>query len=85
MILHRLLKLPSSLFAVISEMKTVCKAAMSLVFVLVASTVFAQDKPNIVYILVDNWGWGDIGIQGGTVPTPRIDKLASEGIRLTNL
>jgi arylsulfatase A-like enzyme len=47
-------------------------------------TVHAQDKPNIIYILVDNWGWGDIGVQGGTVPTPRIDRLASEGIRLTN-
>jgi arylsulfatase len=41
-------------------------------------------KPNIVYILVDNWGWGDIRIQGGSVPTPRIDELASEGLRLTN-
>jgi len=45
---------------------------------------FAQDKPNVVYILVDNWGWGDISLQGGTVPTPRIEELASEGLRLTN-
>jgi arylsulfatase A-like enzyme len=42
------------------------------------------EKPNIVYILVDNWGWGDIGIQGGTTATPEIDALASEGIRLLN-
>lgn len=47
-------------------------------------TAFAQDKPNIVYILVDNWGWGDISIQGSTILTPRIDQLASEGIRFTN-
>jgi hypothetical protein len=26
-----------------------------------------EDKPNIVYILVDNWGWGDIGIQGSAI------------------
>ena len=45
---------------------------------------FAQEKPNIVYILVDNWGWGDISIQGSTTPTPNIDNLASEGIRFTN-
>jgi len=45
---------------------------------------FAQEKPNIVYILVDNWGWGDISIQGSTTPTPNIDKLASEGTRFTN-
>ena len=45
-----------------------------------------QDKttPNIVFILVDNVGWGDFGVYGGTTPTPRVDKLASEGIRFNN-
>jgi arylsulfatase A-like enzyme len=46
--------------------------------------IFAQEKPNIVYILVDNWGWGDIGVQGSTIPTPRIDEFSSEGTRFTN-
>jgi arylsulfatase A-like enzyme len=55
-----------------------------LAFFCIGSVAVAEEKPNIVYILVDNWGWGDIGVQGGTVPTPRIDRLASEGIRLTN-
>lgn len=41
-------------------------------------------KPNIVFILVDNVGWGDFGVYGGTTPTPRIDKLAAEGIRFNN-
>lgn len=41
-------------------------------------------KPNIVFILVDNVGWGDIGAYGGQIPTPRIDQLAREGIRFTN-
>ena len=41
-------------------------------------------KPNIVYILVDNFGWGDISAQGGAIPTPRIDSLAQGGLRLTN-
>lgn len=36
-------------------------------------------KPNIVYILVDNFGWGDISIQGGAIPMPQIDALAQEG------
>jgi arylsulfatase A-like enzyme len=44
----------------------------------------AANKPNIVYILVDNWGWGDISIQGSTVPTPQIDTLAASGTRFTN-
>jgi arylsulfatase A-like enzyme len=45
-------------------------------------------KPNIVFILTDNLGWGELGAYGGGAavgaPTPRIDKLASEGFRLTN-
>jgi arylsulfatase A-like enzyme len=40
--------------------------------------------PNIVFILVDNIGWGTFGVYGGTIPTPRIDKLASGGIRFNN-
>ena len=43
----------------------------------------AADKPNIVYMLVDNWGWGDIALQGSTLPSPRIEALAA-GVRLTN-
>src|SRR6516162_6393844 len=45
-------------------------------------------KPNIVFILMDNLGYGEPGVYGGGItrgaPTPRIDKLASEGLRLTN-
>jgi arylsulfatase A-like enzyme len=52
--------------------------------ILIAQPVFSQDKPNIVYILVDNWGWGDISVQGGTVHTHQIDQLAHEGMRFTN-
>ena len=43
-----------------------------------------SDKPNIVFMLGDNVGWGDLSAYGGLVPTPRLDKLASEGIRFTN-
>jgi arylsulfatase A-like enzyme len=45
-------------------------------------------KPNIVFILMDNPGYGEVGVYGGGItrgaPTPRIDRLASEGTRLTN-
>ncbi|BFU96244.1 MAG: Arylsulfatase A family protein [Nitrospira sp.] len=48
----------------------------------------ARQKPNIVYILMDNLGYGEVGVYGGGLlrgaPTPRIDRLASEGTRLTN-
>ena len=46
--------------------------------------VAADHKPNIVFILVDNVGWGAFGAYGGTIPTPRIDKMANEGIRFNN-
>jgi arylsulfatase A-like enzyme len=41
-------------------------------------------QPNIVFVLCDNVGWGDFSCYGGATPTPRIDKLASEGVRLNN-
>src|SRR6476659_9297713 len=45
-------------------------------------------KPNIVFILMDNLGYGEVGCYGGGITrgaaTPRIDKLATEGTRLTN-
>ena len=53
-----------------------------------AQTPPAQ-KPNILFMLVDNLGYGELGVYGGGAtrgaPTPRIDKLASEGLRLTNM
>ncbi len=38
----------------------------------------------MVFILGDNVGWGDIGCYGGLAPTPRIDTLASQGLRFKN-
>jgi arylsulfatase A-like enzyme len=50
-----------------------------------ASPAMAQDnKPNVVFFLVDNVGWGSFGVYGGTTPTPRIDQLANQGIRFNN-
>jgi len=46
-----------------------------------------SQKPNVVFILADNVGYGDLGPYGGGelrgAPTPRIDQLAREGLRLT--
>ena len=38
-------------------------------------------KPNIVFIYADDWGWGDLSCHGNTwLKTPRLDRLAGEGI-----
>ncbi len=46
-------------------------------------------KPNILFILVDNLGYGELGCYGGGVtrgaPTPHIDRLAADGMRLLNM
>ena len=48
----------------------------------------ASEKPNIVVMMVDNLGWGELGVYGGGelrgAATPRLDKLAKEGMRLQN-
>ncbi len=44
-----------------------------------------KTPPNIVFLLVDDLGWNDIGCYGSTFyETPNIDRLAKEGMRFTN-
>jgi hypothetical protein len=48
----------------------------------------AARKPNIVVIMTDDVGWGDLGSYGGGAmrgaPTPNLDRLAAEGMRFVN-
>ncbi len=68
-----------------SSSLVVAALVVALAAVTWGSAAQAQDKkPNIVFILVDNIGWGDFSVYGGTVPTPRVDALAREGMRLNN-
>src|SRR5690606_35901020 len=48
------------------------------------SLVKERPAPNVVFILADDVGYADLGIDGGKVPTPNIDKLAKEGMRFTD-
>jgi arylsulfatase A-like enzyme len=54
---------------------------------LLTQVAIAADKPNVVIMLGDNVGYGDIGAYGAGevrgMPTPRIDSIAQQGLRLT--
>lgn len=52
----------------------------------VAQTSAFPDRPNILLILVDDLGYGDLSCQGAAtdIRTPHIDRLLNEGIRFTN-
>ena len=62
--------------------------ASVLILCLLSPLVSAQDRPNIVLVFMDNFGWGEPGFNGGGIirgaATPRLDTLAAEGLRLTN-
>jgi len=75
------------------------KFILCFVFSLMAGLIMAQNapaketltqikKPNIVFILMDNPGYGEPGCYGGGIvrgaATPRIDMLATQGTRLLN-
>jgi arylsulfatase len=75
---------------VVKKLSTAIVACSVTLAATLSPMAFAQDakKPNIVLVFMDNFGWGEPGFNGGGIirgaPTPRLDKLASEGLRMTN-
>src|SRR6478752_9394208 len=63
-------------------MRTYLLAAFAILFGCYASAVQAAEKPNVVVILSDDQGWGDLSINGNTnLRTPHVDSLAQDGAR----
>jgi arylsulfatase A-like enzyme len=64
------------------------RITVTILLLFVSHLTLAQTKPNIVLVFMDNFGWGEPGFNGGGIirgaPTPELDRLASEGLRLTN-
>jgi arylsulfatase A-like enzyme len=71
-------------------MMKVCRqiTAVALAFMALSMTIAqAADatKPNILLIVADDLGWGELGFQGNkSIPTPQLDSLASNGVRFTS-
>jgi len=60
------------------------KLITTLTFALCAGSM-AAEKPNIIYINIDDLGWADLGYNGSKIyETPHIDKLASQSMNFTN-
>ena len=62
-------------FVVISTMSIVCIQAQTM----------QGSRPNIIYILLDDLGYSDVGAYGGEIRTPNIDRLAKEGMKLPEM
>jgi arylsulfatase A-like enzyme len=60
-------------------------AKLVTLFLLILGHTTAQAAPNIVFIMADDLGFGDLSSYGATdVRTPHIDSIAAQGVRLTN-
>ena len=60
------------------------RTKLAILFTLVTSLSLAAEKPNIVVIVSDDQGYNDLGVLGDHIITPNLDRLAREGVRLTN-
>ena len=60
--------------------------AIGLLYIGATISLFAAEKPNIVFILADDLGYVDLSSYGATkVETPNIDRLAKEGRKFTDV
>jgi arylsulfatase A-like enzyme len=61
------------------------KSLLSAACLLLALSLVAADRPNVVIIYGDDVGIGDVGVYGSEkIPTPHIDRIANEGLRFTD-
>jgi arylsulfatase A-like enzyme len=59
--------------------------SLAICFSFLSALSFAQRKPNVIIIITDDQGYGDLGITGNpNVKTPVLDRFAKESIRFNN-
>ena len=64
-----------------------CVSLGALLWSGVAAMAATGGKPNIIYILADDWGLGDVKTYGGDrckIDTPHMDRLAATGMKFTD-
>lgn len=67
-------------------MKQIRKLIISLIVFFTAQCLIqAAERPNVIFILVDDMGWSDLGCYGSEINTPNIDSLADKGVRFTQM
>lgn len=71
--MYRLLEFPNIMFRITTLLALVSLGSLS---------AFAADKPNVIILLADDLGYGDVGFHGSDIQTPNIDRLAAEGSQL---
>lgn len=66
------------------SVRTLALVAAAMGSIVAALPASAADQPNIVVILADDLGWGELGAQGKKdIPTPHIDSISAGGVRFT--
>src|SRR4051812_13466949 len=61
-------------------------AFLALIATILAGTALGAERPNIVYILADDLGYGDLRTlnPSSKIPTPNLDRLAAQGVLFTD-
>ena len=64
--------------------RTVCRL-LATGLLLLCSIAKSAERPNVILIVADDLGYGELGCFGGQdVPTPQIDSISRHGVRFTN-
>ena len=61
------------------------RVSLTLFVLAMAASCHAADRPNVLFIYADDWGWGDLACHGRPgLKTPHLDQLAREGSDFIN-